>query len=229
MIDLKSFTPRRLREPEYSHILLLLFWPLYGLGFFVLEEYAPFWFRPVVCPLDYKIPFCEAFAIPYLFWFPYMITLLVYLGLFEPDVFRKLMGGIILAYTLSLTTFVVYPSRQPLRPLIFTRNNFCIRIVNWIYHHDTSTNTFPSVHVVGSLLTFYASLKARGLRRTGWRLYFGISCLLICASTLLIKQHSILDLLGGCVVATIVWILLDRTQLFSRSPFAHEKKISPKG
>ena len=72
--DYRQFRLRKLNTPEFSHIKLLLFWPVFGLAFLALERFRPHAAYHVMhCALDDAIPFSEWALIPYLLWFVYLI------------------------------------------------------------------------------------------------------------------------------------------------------------
>ena len=78
--DYRQFRLRKLNTPEFSHIKLLLFWPVFGLVFLALERFRPHAAYHVMhCALDDAIPFSEWALIPYLLWFVYLIGALAYL------------------------------------------------------------------------------------------------------------------------------------------------------
>ena len=64
VVDYRKLRLNNITSPEFRHVLLLIYWPLYLLSFIILEQ------RPTVLtiysPLDDLIPFCEWFVIPYL-------------------------------------------------------------------------------------------------------------------------------------------------------------------
>ena len=68
MVDYRQLSLKTLNEPRYSHVKLLLFWPSFGIVFYILERV---WIRDgyhiMSCSLDAHIPFCEWFVIPYFF------------------------------------------------------------------------------------------------------------------------------------------------------------------
>ena len=69
-IDYRKLRLHNLTSGEFRHLLLLLYWPVYGLLFMFVERfYAVDHYTAMYCPLDDLIPFCEWFVIPYLFWF----------------------------------------------------------------------------------------------------------------------------------------------------------------
>ena len=71
-VDYRQLRFSRLNTPEFSHVWLLLYWLLFGLGFWYVERFYPVsHYINMHCALDDLIPFNEWFLIPYLFWFVY--------------------------------------------------------------------------------------------------------------------------------------------------------------
>ena len=74
------------------HLWLLLFWPIYGLCFFLLEQILPAAeYYPMYLPLDDWIPFCEWFVIPYTIWYGFMAAMHIYLLLTDIPAFKRMM------------------------------------------------------------------------------------------------------------------------------------------
>ena len=86
-VDYRQFRFSRLNTPEFSHVWLLLYWPLFGLGFSYVERFYPVaHYIEMHCALDDLIPFNEWFLIPYLFWFVYLIGAVAYTFFFDVPV-----------------------------------------------------------------------------------------------------------------------------------------------
>ncbi|MBS7315796.1 MAG: phosphatase PAP2 family protein [Clostridiaceae bacterium] len=210
MVDYRNFRLSKLNTPEYSHLKLLFFWPLYGLVFLILERGCGQNFHLVYTALDDKIPFCELFAIPYYFWFLFLIGMLLYTLLFDVQEFRRYMWTIILTYSITCVIYIVYPTYQNLRPAILPRDNFLTRIISGLYAFDTNTNVCPSLHVTGSLAVYFASLHIKRFQTLPWRLAFAITTVLICASTVFLKQHSLIDVAAALVLCALVYPMVYR-------------------
>lgn len=180
---------------RYPHWKLLLYWPLYGIAFELLEWYIkPRVYNIMYSPIDDYIPFNEIFIIPYYYWFVALIGIHVYTFFKEPEVFKKLMRFIMFTQTFAVIIFAVYPSVQFLRPDVMPRDNIFTDLVSYIYTIDTNTNVCPSLHVIGGVAVLLAASKCKALQTTSWRCFFVISTLLICLSTVFLKQHSIQDM-----------------------------------
>ena len=57
LIDYRQFRLSRLNTPQFRHLKLLLFWPIFSLVFCYLENYRPtVYYAPMRCALDHWIP-----------------------------------------------------------------------------------------------------------------------------------------------------------------------------
>ena len=192
--DFRNFTWDKLNTEEYSHLKLLLYWPVYGLLFYFVERvYAPGGYIVMHCALDDAIPFCEFFLIPYLFWFVYLIGTLAYTLFCDRDGFRRMMYFVIFTYSITILIYILFPTCQHLRPSVFARDNVFTRFVAYFYQFDTDTNVCPSLHVIGSFAACFALWNTERFAAKGWRAVNVLCCVLICVSTVFMKQHSVLD------------------------------------
>lgn len=203
--DFRRFRFSKLNTDEFRHLKLLIFWPIFGLFFtFVERFYNVRHYYSMHCPLDDMIPFCEWFLIPYLFWFVYLIGTIVYTFFFDVAAFKRMMYFIIITYSITMLIYLVFPTCQDLRPTQFARDNVLTRFVAWFYNFDTNTNVCPSIHVLGSVAAMLGLCDCRRLQNPKLKLLFILLCVLICISTVFMKQHSVLDVLAAlplCVIA----------------------------
>lgn len=205
MVDYRKLRPSNITSPEYRHLLLLLYWPIYGLTFLILERGLTLTYHPVESALDAKIPFCEYFVPAYYFWFVFLIGIHFYTAFFDVPAFKKLMYFIIITYTLTSIIYIIYPTKQELRPAEFARDNIFVIIVKGLYDFDTNTNVCPSLHVIGSFAVLFTSRHC-GRLRTFWRqLGFISATVLICLSTVFLKQHSVIDIWAALAVCAVAY------------------------
>lgn len=220
----KDFRLSKLNTEKYKHLKLLLWWVAYGIAFLVVER-APFarnW-HIVESPLDAYIPFLEIFVIPYLFWFVYLIGMLAYTLFFDIPSFKKLMAFIMLTYTLTILIYFIYPTAQELRPTSFARDNIFTRFLAHFYAFDTNTNVNPSIHVLGAMAVMFASWHTKRFDTKGWRVAFTVTCVLICASTVFIKQHSIVDVFTAVLIGILAYHVVYRAPRPQKKPRKQQK------
>ena len=203
--EYKKFRLNKLNTPEFSYLWLLLYWPFYGIVFFVLERVLNLQYIDVYSRLDDYIPFCEYFIIPYYFWFAFLIGMLLYSLLFNIDTYRKYMMYIIITYSITLVIYIIFPTEQNLRPLTFERHNIFTIIASKLYNFDTNTNVCPSIHVIGSLAVCFAAWNDDNFSSFGWRFFFAVSTVLISMSTVFLKQHSIVDVFFAIILSAVCY------------------------
>ena len=205
MVNYKNLRPWNLNSPEYRHLLLLIYWPVYGLTFWLLERGLTLTYHPVEVAFDAKIPFCEFFVFPYYFWFAFLFGIHVYTGLYDIPAFKKLMYFIMITYTVTTVIYLVYPTCQNLRPTEFARDNFCVDIVKALYNFDTNTNVCPSLHVIGSFAVLFTTWNCKKLRSFKFQAVLVPLTVLISISTVFLKQHSIVDIYAALILCAVAY------------------------
>ena len=196
----------RTTPPPGQHLWWLLFWPVYWLRYPLIEHCrGAVKYLPVYCPADDLIPFCEAFILPYMLWMPLLVAVCLYALWHDTDTFRRYSRFLVIAMSLSTVIFLLWPSCQELRPEVLPRDNLLTRWVALLYTADTNTNVFPSEHAIGAAALWLAARRLRGPGAARLRLPLEILAALTCLSTVFLKQHSVLDLLGAVPVCFVAW------------------------
>ena len=228
MVDYRKLRPSNITSPEFRHLLLLLYWPIYGLTFLILERGLTLNYHPVEAALDAKIPFCEYFVPAYYFWFVFLIGIHFYTVFFDVPAFKKLMYFIIITYTITSVIYIIYPTKQELRPAEFSGDNIFIAIINGLYNFDTNTNVCPSLHVIGSFAVLFTSWHCKRFKTFWWQFGFVSATVLICLSTVFLKQHSVIDIwtaLAVCALAyPFAYILPDKLRYRTANDRPYEIK-----
>lgn len=213
-VDYRQFTMSKINQAEYRHLWYLLFWPVFGLRYLLVENLNPATSYHVIhSPLDDLIPFQEWFLIPYALWLVSLILMHLYTLLYDIESFKKYSRFLIISMSISTLIFFVYPSSQNLRPAEMPRDNILTEIVQLIYTLDTNTNVFPSEHAIGAMAMLAASLHTKGLHSPLKTTLIAIEMFLICVSTVFLKQHSILDVLMAIPVCAIAYWLTYRKKV----------------
>lgn len=192
---------------EYKHFLLLSLYGLLYIWFYYLEKtVVPKYY--MFSPIDLKIPFIKEFVIPYLFWYIYMAFGFIYLGIVSKKDYYRLFLFMFFGMATCYAVYGIFPNGQNLRPLITDTDVFS-RIMRNIYATDTPTNVAPSIHVLNSIaihigLMGYKPFRENwGLRTTSFILMVTIS-----ASTVFVKQHSILDGIWSIALSVVLYVAI---------------------
>jgi len=203
--------PQFLAPQNRKSLWLLLFWPVHGILFYFLEKlYKVDDYIEVYCPLDDLIPFCEWFVLPYIFWFVLLFAMQVYTLFCDVPAFRRMMYFTMFTYGVTLIIYSIFPTCQNLRPQVFPRVNALTRFLADFYAYDTNTNVCPSIHVLGSVAVLFASWDTKRFRTKAWKWAFGVVTLLICLSTVHLKQHSFVDVLAALPLCALGYWLVYR-------------------
>lgn len=203
-VDYRRLRPNTITSPEYNHLLWLLGWVGYFLLYFLTENLIPASRCFVVhSPLDDRIPFCEWFVIPYVGWYLLIVVSLLYFALYNPQNFKNLQKYIIITQAIAMVCYIVFPTRQDLRPVEFPRVNLLTDILQVIYTFDTNTGVCPSLHVAYSLGIASTWLREKSASKTA-KTFVVIAVALVCLSVAFVKQHSVVDIYAAipvCVLA----------------------------
>ncbi len=210
VVDYRQFRLSRLNDPQFSHLKLLLGWVVYFALYFLTENLIPAEScTPVHIWLDDVIPFCEWFLLPYVFWYGLIVFSLVYFALYNTQSFRSLSKYIIITQITAMVIYILFPSRQDLRPEVFPRDNFLTQCVGLLYSFDTNTGVCPSLHVAYSMGIASVWLKEKDVKAY-WKALIVLAVALICLSTMFIKQHSALDFFAALPVCALAELIVFR-------------------
>lgn len=191
---------------RYLHFLWLLLFIPNQLFFVILEKKI----KPVYymfSKIDNYIPFVKEFIIPYLFWYVYFIGAFIYFGFVSKKDFIRLFIFIFGGMTISCIIYMLLPNGQNLRPVIAETSDPFLRIIRNIYSVDTPTNVAPSMHVLNSVAVHAAVVNHGAFRKKYWIRISSFVCMAgICASTVLIKQHSIVDVAWALLLSALLYV-----------------------
>lgn len=207
VVDYRQLRLSNLTSPKFRHLLLLLGWVGYFLLYFLTENLIPVEkCHPVWCPLDDIIPFNEWFVIPYVGWYVLIVISLGYFALYNIDNFKGLQTYIMITQAVAMIIYIIWPSRQDLRPEEFPRENVLTWIMGIIYGADTNTGVCPSLHVAYSLGIASAWLKEKSAS-VPVKIIVSVFVFFVCISVAFTKQHSVVDIFAAlpvCLLAEII-------------------------
>ncbi len=126
----------------------------------------------------------------------------------------------ITACAVAWSLFLLLPLEFPHPQIAHIQSTLLRQVFAFIHTVDTPYNTFPSLHVAVTWIcaSGFRHGRARTLRTI--RLVAAATIL----STMLVKQHSALDVAGGLVLG---WLALHITQALRPSPEAALQPVQP--
>ncbi|MDE6912462.1 MAG: phosphatase PAP2 family protein [Lachnospiraceae bacterium] len=191
---------------KYRSLLVMCIYAVfYMIAFFYLEQRTGA-VHQIHFGIDAYIPFCEVFIIPYLMWFGYVAFTVCFLCVRDQEESEKLVAFLMAGMTIFIVVSAVYPNGHHLRPVVFPRDNVFTRMIAVLYASDTPTNVLPSIHVYNSIAIMIAVWRSKCFKGrrliTGFMLALGVS---IIFSTVLIKQHSMIDVLLAFILSGLMY------------------------
>jgi membrane-associated phospholipid phosphatase len=172
---------------------------LAGAVYFTNEIYDVLNHGPAVMnlrtPLDAALPVVRPLVIPYVSLDPLVYFTLIVFLLFRTKIFQSAALAMITAFLVSYL-FYFFLQTEVIRPVL-TGTDLFTRMIQGVYATDNPFNDFPSLHTsISTLLTIHWFQFGR---RAGF--VAAVWTALIVASTVLIKQHYLADLLAGLLLA----------------------------
>ncbi len=155
-------------------------------------------------PIDEWIPLIPAFIVIYVLAFAQWYLGFVMIGKESREVCYRFYSGEIIAKLICMVIFLLLPTAF-VRPEI-TGTDVFSKLTALIYRIDTPDNLFPSLHCLESWLCFRGTLVMKKAGK-GVKIFSFVFTLLVFASTVCVKQHLFLDIIGGVAVCEIGLLL----------------------
>ena len=151
--------------------------------------------------IDDSIPRLSLFAIPYLLFIPWFWAIILCVW-YRNRSFRQLAFATIIVNLIAFFVYVVFQTYIP-REVVSSSDIFS-GLLNFIYTNDQPYNGFPSLHSALSAVvaTYFV------LTKSTWARAFVSMAILIVVSTLLVKQHFVLDAISGVTLGVVTtWLI----------------------
>lgn len=180
-----------------SMIVLFALVPFYIL----IPEFVPPRARYVPeLALDRALPLVPSWAIVYGALYLFLILLPLFVVRQQELIVRTVHAYLLIWIAAYIVFFVVYPTAAP-RPDTVTGEGFGVWGLRALYSSDPPYNCFPSLHVAHSVVSALACSRVH--RRLG--IIALIAAALVAVSTLFTKQHYVLDVVAGVVLAFVAY------------------------
>ena len=191
--------------PKYARMPMLAMLALNMLAFYGTRPLtAGLLHHRMETALDAAIPFVPGFAFIYVLAFLQWLVGYIVIARDSREACFSVFSGEMISKAICLTIFILYPTTMA-RPEV-TGSGPGAALVRLLYALDSPDNLFPSIHCLESWICFRGAVN---LRRVGPGYKWGslVFTLLVCASVVLIKQHCVLDILGGVALAELGQLL----------------------
>lgn len=198
---------------KYHHAMpLIIYGIVYWLWFSYLEKTVTTQYHVIHMGIDDYIPFCEIFVVPYFLWFAYVAVAVLLLFFSDKTEYYKTCMFLAAGMTVFLIISTLWPNGHHLRLTEMPRDNIFTQMIQGLWKTDTPTNLWPSIHVYNSIGAHLAIMHSKVLsKKKGVKVASGILAVSIILATVLIKQHSVFDMLTAFAMAAMMYGVVYRT------------------
>ena len=161
--------------------------------------------RTVGWKIDARIPFCPGFVYIYCSWFPLLFFVPVLLNVYDSALCGRYFAAMVFDLAVSTVIYLLVPTTFD-RPEITAKGltGFAIRKVYGANHRFL--NCAPSLHCSAAML-FAICMVCCGAMPFVLRGILFLLSLGIVASTVLVKQHVLVDVLTAIPTIAVCWVL----------------------
>ena len=164
------------------------------------------------CFIDDKIPFVSYYIIIYIAWYVTLVLIPYYIGKKDITTFSKYISSVVISLFVCMLIFLIYPTTI-IRADIQTDSIFD-KLVKLIYAADSpALNCLPSIHCLFSFAFIFGICNLKNERWYIKTLVILFS-ILVCLSTLFIKQHVLYDVIAAFIVFVLSWYIVDKFKLY---------------
>lgn len=214
--------------PGYSFLPLILAVALNFAVYAGTRIIAHDWYHyNIESPLDRLIPFWPPSVVIYLGCYLFWIVNYILIARQGKKEVCQFFAADFISRMICMVIYLAFPTTN-VRPVLGTEG-FWNHAMALVYSVDAADNLFPSIHCLVSWFC-YAGLRGRK-DIPAW--YHRVSCILavlVCVSTLTTKQHVLIDVAGGVLLAEVCLWFGKRTtvwQIYEKIlPKKHAKDIS---
>lgn len=173
--------------------------------------------------LDYKIPFIPIFIIIYILAFFQWLNAALVITTQDKKFAYRYLSAIMIGSLIGLTIYIVYPTAINNRPTIYSTNPL-LSFIDFIYTVDTPINALPSFHCFCSTISYFIIKDAKLDKK--YQITNLIFSIMVFLSTLFTKQHFILDVFSGILLALLSVCISKEYQFNKLFDYLNKKLIA---
>lgn len=191
----------KLIVPKYAYVPLLLAVLLnmivYNGSKLITNQFFHYDFSTIV---DSFIPFWSIFILVYILAYVQWIVGYIVISREDKETCYYYMIAEVIAKLFCLFFFFIIPSTI-VRPAVLG-NGILDTLTKFIYSMDEPVNLFPSIHCLESWMCFRGSMHLKSVSKTyKWGMF--VFSILVFLSTVFVKQHVFVDIIGGILVVEL--------------------------
>lgn len=164
---------------------------------------------------DLKVPVIPAFMYIYFGCYIFWVVNYIIMGHLGKEHFYKYISADIMSRFVCGLFFILLPTTNvALREAVMLNGStLSEKLMQFLYMVDQPTNLFPSIHC---LVSWFCFIGIRGQKSVPkwYRVFSCIFAILVCVSTQVTKQHYIVDVFGGIILAEVLYYITNHTRIY---------------
>lgn len=161
--------------------------------------------------LDQSIPFVPQFLVIYIGCYLFWAVNYILIARQDRDSVYRFFTGDFLSRCICFVIYLIFPTTNT-RPVL-ENAGFWNMAAGLLYRIDSADNLFPSIHCLVSWFC-YIGIRGRKEIPVWYQRCSMILAFFVFASTLLTKQHVIIDVFAGVLLAEICCKVSEKTELY---------------
>ena len=161
--------------------------------------------------LDRMLPFEPQFLVVYFGCYIFWIINYILIARQDKKSVYQFFTADFLSRCICFVFFLAFPTTNT-RPMI-TGRGFWDQAAQWLYSIDAADNLFPSIHCLVSWFCYIGIRDRKEIPEWYKQVSLGIA-VLVFISTLLTKQHVLVDVAGGVLLGTVCFMVGRKTSLY---------------
>lgn len=162
---------------------------------------------------DRQIPFVPEWVLVYVVCFLFWAVNYVLIVREGKEHWYRFAAADMISRLICGVFFVLYPTTN-VRPEV-AGDGFISWLMRLVYSLDSPTNLFPSIHCLVSWFCFIGIRKSRKLPMW-YKIFSCVFAILVCMSTQFTKQHYLIDIPGGILIAEVCYYITTHTQIYKK-------------
>lgn len=164
--------------------------------------------------IDNMLPYIPEFIYFYMIWYPFEFYSLYLVYKNDKSNYINTIISLIISFVIMHLIFIIYPTIVDIRPNIDSFNSITTLILYIAFKADTPpVNCFPSGHCILCFIMVFSILKSQNITWKNKSILIIINTLII-LSTLFVKQHVIIDVIGALIISFISFYVISNLKIF---------------
>lgn len=162
---------------------------------------------------DRRIPFIKEWVSVYVICFAFWAFSYILIAREGKEHWYRFVTADMMSRLICAVFFILMPTTN-VRPRV-DGSDFFSWLIRLVYALDAPTNLFPSIHCLVSWFCFIGIRKSKKLP-VWFKVFSCIFAALVCMSTQFTKQHYLLDIPGGILIAELCYYITTHTEFFRK-------------